>query len=71
MFEPWKWIGPVKIVRVVEEGNVFCPVQARDVDVEGCLRCTFLGDVVESEEGLASAIECRPALRTLMHADAP
>jgi hypothetical protein len=55
----FKWFTPPKLARMVDAGRVFCPAQQRDVDVDECLNCQFLDEVV-SGNAYVSAIRCTP-----------
>lgn len=51
--------GPVEIIRSVDDGLVFCPVQGRDVAVDHCTSCTFLESVVQGVDDSLSEIACQ------------
>jgi len=69
MFNLSPRFGPLRITRLVDEGgNVFCPVKARDIDVERCGSCSFLSGFERTEDGSLAEIRCRPTLGTLIAA---
>jgi hypothetical protein len=68
MFKLSDWImppGKVRLTRDVEEGRVFCPVQAEDVDVERCFACPSFQDAVSSGKRLPDRIVCNPKLGSM------
>jgi hypothetical protein len=70
MWKPRRLFEPLAVARIVEGGSVLCPVQLRDTHIEGCLGCSFLGDVTEDELGSVSEIVCKPPLRELVGSEA-
>ena len=52
----------------IDHGNVACPMQGVDVDIEHCLVCGAYRDVVTDEEGNEAAyLVCRPSALTRRH----
>lgn len=41
----WSEFGVTKQTHFISEGQVFCPNDARDVDIERCLTCPLLADI--------------------------
>ena len=58
--------GPVKIARLVDRDRVLCPVQGRDVNVDGCGSCSFVDAVIQDAEGVLSEIKCQIPVRALI-----
>lgn len=63
MSRSWKLFGPPSTRRTVDHGRVWCPVQAADIDVEQCVDCPLIGEIVEDGEGHVVELVCRPGLR--------
>lgn len=69
MLKGFQWREPVRIARLVDErGQVFCPLLARDVDVERCLACPTRGDLTRHGDGAVTSVICRPSLGSLVAA---
>ena len=58
-------VQPLRLSRVVSTGQVFCPVQRKDVDIDGCMSCEFLEQSSLTNEGDVSRITCAPPYRLL------
>ena len=59
----WKlrrWFEPMTIALSVEGGQVHCPVRARDVDIEHCVDCSYLREVLPDAQHHVKEISCQP-----------
>ena len=60
---------PVGVTRLVDAGQVFCPVRGRNLDVDRCGGCAYLDGVVEHGEDSPSEIRCQIPLAVLTRGD--
>jgi hypothetical protein len=64
----WSELDVTTQTHLISDGQVFCPNDARDVDIERCLTCPFLADIdLDSRHPkvicrLSPAVETRRAL---------
>ena len=59
----WKirrWFEPMTIALSVDCGQVHCPVRARDVDIECCVYCSYLREVLPDDKHHVKEIICQP-----------
>jgi hypothetical protein len=55
-----KWFEPMTIELSVDCGQVHCPVRARDVDIECCVDCSYLREVLPDDKHRVKEIICQP-----------
>lgn len=60
MWKLRRWFEPMTIALSVDCGQVHCPVRARDVDIEGCVDCTYLRAVRPDSQHRVEEIVCQP-----------
>ena len=60
-----RWFRPITIALAVDCGHVRCPVRARDVDIERCVDCAFLREVLPDAQHHPMEIICQPRLTSM------
>jgi hypothetical protein len=58
-------LEPRTIALPVDCGHVRCPARAADVDIDRCVDCTFLREVMPDAQHHAMQIICQPPLASM------